>query len=132
MMNCERLAMLKTISAFKTEGKKPGIVVSINAHLGIRDWLSLKPQKSITAFLSSFSPPPPLQVPITDCSTSFSDLMPDSEMERLLKHCIQSPSQLSVLDTTYNLQSLLFPVTMNNGLNGVHYTNSHHQPFPKL
>lgn len=43
-------------------------------------------KKFITAFLSSFSSAPPPQVSVTDYSGSFSGLMPDNEMERLLKN----------------------------------------------
>lgn len=90
---CERLATLKTIYCFQNRRQKKS-----NKPTRYYCWFYYCPswdkgltfikitKKSITAFLSLFSSAPPPQVPITDYSMSFSGLMPDNEMERLLKN----------------------------------------------
>lgn len=90
----------KTIYSFQNRRKKKtwkkGIVVGfVNARLGITDWLSLKSQKSLLLLLSSSSAPNP-KFPLQTTAQVFPDLMPDNEMERPLKNCTQSSSQLSL------------------------------------
>lgn len=102
MMTGERLANIKEnhiqLSKQKEKKKtwKKGIVVGfVNARLGITDWFSLKSQKSLLLLLSSFSAPNP-KFPLQTTAQVFPDLMPDNEMERPLKNCTQSSSQLSL------------------------------------